>query len=147
VFPSPKAKTGYITDREVSKQWLEAKRLAGLPESIMLYCARHRFSTDAMEGSGNPMAVMDVMGHERMDTTRIYTHPGLRQVETRSRSATRGLCDNRIEISGDTSGERSREKHTGIWHGTFTASSQPRTLKSSHKNGPNNLNLTGWEMA
>src|SRR2546422_4049329 len=69
VFPSKRAQSGYITDREVSKQWLEAKRLAGIPESVVLYCARHRFSTDAMEGTGNVMAVMDAMGHGSVNTT------------------------------------------------------------------------------
>jgi integrase len=74
VFPSKKAQSGHITDREVSKQWLEAKRLAGIPEAVVLYCARHRFSTDAMEGTGNVMAVMDAMGHQSVNTTRIYNH-------------------------------------------------------------------------
>ncbi len=80
VFPSRKARTGYITAREVSKQWLEAKRLAGIPESVVLYCARHRFSTDAMEGTGNVMAVMDAMGHGSVNTTRIYTHSNVQQI-------------------------------------------------------------------
>jgi integrase len=80
VFPSKRARTGYITDREVSKQWLEAKRLADIPESVVLYCARHRFSTDAMEGTGNVMAVMDAMGHESVNTSRIYTHSNVRQI-------------------------------------------------------------------
>jgi site-specific recombinase XerD len=48
--------------------------MAGLPESIVLYCARHHFSTDAMEGTGNVMAVMDAMGHQSVNTTRIYNH-------------------------------------------------------------------------
>jgi hypothetical protein len=47
VWIPKKAQSGHITDREVSKQWLEAKRLAGIPEAVILYCARHRFSTDA----------------------------------------------------------------------------------------------------
>lgn len=80
VFPSKRARTGYITDREVSKQWLEAKRLAGIPEAVVLYCARHRFSTDAMEGTGNVMAVMDAMGHGSVNTTRIYTHSNVTQI-------------------------------------------------------------------
>ena len=46
----------------------------------MLYCARHRFSTDAMEGTGNLMAVMDAMGHSKMDVTRLYQHPGTKQI-------------------------------------------------------------------
>jgi site-specific recombinase XerD len=77
VFPSKRARTGYITDREVSKQWLEAKRLAGIPESVVLYCARHRFSTDAMEGTGN---VMVAMGHGSVNTTRVYTHSNVQQI-------------------------------------------------------------------
>jgi integrase len=39
VFRSKKSQSGYITDREVSKQWLEAKRLAGIPEAVFPYCA------------------------------------------------------------------------------------------------------------
>jgi integrase len=80
VFPSKRAASGHISDREVSKQWLEAKRLAGIPESVVLYCARHRFATDAMQATGNIMAVMDAMGHERVDTLRIYSHPELAQI-------------------------------------------------------------------
>ena len=80
VFPSKKALSGHITDREVSKQWLEAKRLAGIPEAVVLYCARHRFSTDAMEGTGNVMAVMDAMGHQSINTTRIYTHSNVTRI-------------------------------------------------------------------
>jgi site-specific recombinase XerC len=33
-----------------------------------------------MEGTGNLMAVMDVMGHEKIDTTRLYNHPGTKQI-------------------------------------------------------------------
>ena len=62
VFPSKKAQSGHITGHEVSKQWLEAKRSTGIPGSVVLYCARHRFSTHAMEGTGNVMAVTDAMG-------------------------------------------------------------------------------------
>ena len=54
--------------------------MAGIPETVVLYCARHRFSTDAMEGTGNVMAVMDAMGHESVNTTRIYTHSNVQQI-------------------------------------------------------------------
>jgi site-specific recombinase XerC len=39
-----------------------------------------RFSTDAMEGTGNLMAFMNAMGHEKIDTTRLYNHPGTKQI-------------------------------------------------------------------
>jgi integrase len=66
VFPSTRAKSGHL--ETVQTQFERAKRMAGLPESVVLYCARHRFSTDAMEGTGNLMAVMDAMGHAKIDT-------------------------------------------------------------------------------
>src|SRR5947208_4961921 len=80
VFPSKKAQSGHITGHEVSKQWLEAKRSTGIPGSVVLYCARRRFSTDATEGTGNVMAVMDAMGHQSVNTTRIYNHSNVMQI-------------------------------------------------------------------
>lgn len=50
------------------------------PDRSVLYCARHRFSTDAMEGTGNVMAVMDAMGHQSVNTTRIYNHSNVMQI-------------------------------------------------------------------
>jgi integrase len=78
VFASIRSASGHI--ETVQKQFNMAKRMAGIPESIVLYCARHRFSTDAMEGTGNLMAVMDAMGHSKMDVTRLYQHPGTKQI-------------------------------------------------------------------
>jgi integrase len=78
VFPSDRSRSGHI--ETVQKQFARAKKLAGLPDPVVLYCARHRFSTDAMDGTGNLMAVMDVMGHSRPDVTRLYQHPGLKQI-------------------------------------------------------------------
>jgi site-specific recombinase XerD len=82
VFPSTRAESGHL--ETVQKQFERAKLIAGSPESVVLYCARHRFSTDAMEGRGNVMAVMDAMGHEKIDTTRLYNHPGTKQIRDES---------------------------------------------------------------
>ena len=103
VFPSKKALSGHITDREVSKQWLEAKRLAGIPEAVVLYCARHRFSTDAMEGTGNVMAVMDAMGHQSVNSTRIYTHSNVTRIREAS-SAGINICPKRCPQNGHKNG-------------------------------------------
>src|SRR4029077_4900986 len=62
------------------KQLRYEAHCAGIPESAVLYCACHRFSTDAMEGTGNVMAVMDAMGHGSVNTTRIYTHSNVQQI-------------------------------------------------------------------
>ena len=73
VFPSKKAASGHLTT--VAKQFREARRLAGLPDSLKLYGARHAFATYAVEATGNVFAVADAMGHQDLKTTRIYQHP------------------------------------------------------------------------
>ena len=78
MFPSPRSLSGHI--ETVQKQFERAKKLAGLPEDVVLYCARHRFGTDAMDGTGNIVAVMDALGHSKMDVTRLYQHPGLKEI-------------------------------------------------------------------
>jgi integrase len=75
IFPSKKSVSGHLTT--VAKQFREARRLAGLPESLKLYCARHSFGTYAVEATRNVFAVADAMGHEDLKTTRIYQRPEL----------------------------------------------------------------------
>lgn len=75
VFPSRKVGTGHLTT--VAKQFREARRMAGLPESLKLYGARHAFATYAVAATGNVFAVADCLGHEDLNTTRIYQHPEL----------------------------------------------------------------------
>jgi len=33
-----------------------------------------------MQATGNILAVMDAMGHEKIDATRLYNHPGMQQI-------------------------------------------------------------------
>ena len=62
---------------KTAHQFRDARRLAGLPDSLKLYGARHAFATYAVEATGNVFAVADVMGHRDLNTTRIYQHPEL----------------------------------------------------------------------
>jgi integrase len=75
LFPSSRAASGHLTT--VAKQFREARRKAGLPESLVLYCARHTFGTAAYEATGNLAMVMKVMGHTDARTAMQYQHPGL----------------------------------------------------------------------
>jgi integrase len=75
LFPSPRAAAGHLTT--VAKQFREARRKAGLPESLVLYCARHTFGTAVYEATGNLAMVMKVMGHTDARTAMQYQHPGL----------------------------------------------------------------------
>lgn len=94
-FPSKTSQSGHITNREVSTQWLEAKQLAGIPEEVVsyCYCARHRFSTHGMEGTGNLLVVMDAMGHQSVDTTRIYNHSNLVRIREAIERRNQQMCE------------------------------------------------------
>jgi integrase len=70
VFPS---RSGHI--RRVNQQFRNARKIAGLPREMVLYCARHDFGTYALEKTGNLAAVMKVMGHTQVQTAMRYQHP------------------------------------------------------------------------
>jgi integrase len=61
----------------VNRQWLKARRAAGLPEDLVLYCARHDFGTYVLSQTGNLKAVMDAMGHADVKIAMNYQHPEL----------------------------------------------------------------------
>ena len=75
LFPSSRAESGHRTT--VAKQFRDARRKAGLPESLVLYCARHTFGTAVYEATGNLAMVMKVMGHTDARTAMQYRHPVL----------------------------------------------------------------------
>jgi integrase len=74
VFPS-RQKGKHITGGLMNKQWVRARRKAGLPADLKLYCARHDFGTEMTERTGNLKA--EVMGHVDVKTAMKYQHPGL----------------------------------------------------------------------
>ena len=82
VFPSPRKGSllGHFTLGAVEHHFKEARQKAGLPEELVLYCARHTYATDALARTGNVAAVMDSMGHTNAQTTMIYQHQGLEQL-------------------------------------------------------------------
>jgi integrase len=75
LFPSSRAACGHLTT--VARQFREARQKAGLPDSLVLYCARHTFGTAAYEATGNLAMVMKVMGHADVRTSMRYQHPVL----------------------------------------------------------------------
>ena len=82
VFPSrnKRSRTGHFSLSTVEHQFVDARNKAGLPETLVLYCARHTYATDALARTGNVAAVMDTMGHANVQTTMIYQHQGLEQI-------------------------------------------------------------------
>jgi len=75
LFPAKRAACGHSTT--VAKQFRAARKAAGLPDKLVLYCARHTFGTDVYEATGNLAVLMKVMGHTDVRTSMRYQHPAL----------------------------------------------------------------------
>lgn len=74
VFPG-KSAAGHRTS--VAKKFEEARAAAGVPESVVLYCARHEFATTYLENGGELSMLKKLMGHESISTTQKYLHPSI----------------------------------------------------------------------
>src|SRR5262249_17305038 len=75
VFPSSRAASGHL--RSIDRLFREARRHAGLPRELVLYCARHDYGTRVLMRTWNLAAVMKTMGHHDVRTAMNYQHPEL----------------------------------------------------------------------
>jgi integrase len=73
LFLSKRSKSGHLTT--LAKRFREARKKAGLSESLVLYCGRHDYGTRVLKATGNLAAVMKTMGHKDVKTAMQYQHP------------------------------------------------------------------------
>ena len=63
-----------ISHRDVQKRMAEWGMKQGVNSHISPHKLRHSFATHMLESSGNLRAVQELLGHQNISTTQIYTH-------------------------------------------------------------------------
>ena len=67
-------KNNRMSHRSIQLRLEMAGKKAGLTSGLHPHKLRHSFATHMLEGSANLRAVQELLGHENLTTTQIYTH-------------------------------------------------------------------------
>ena len=70
-----------LSERYVREIVNKLVRKAGLDIKVSPHTVRHTFATDMLEGGSDLVTVKELLGHESLNTTSIYTHVTNEQIK------------------------------------------------------------------
>jgi integrase/recombinase XerC len=76
-----------LSDRSVGRLVKRYCARAGLPEGVSPHTLRHSFATHMLERGADLRSVQELLGHEQVTTTQIYTHLSSRRLREIYRQA------------------------------------------------------------
>jgi integrase/recombinase XerC len=65
------------TVQNVVKRWA---RSVGLPTDVTPHTLRHSFATHLLDGGADLKSVQQLLGHENLATTQVYTHVSIERL-------------------------------------------------------------------